>query len=229
MNKLYINDTNISTTLSIFSPKLREIVRQYFPFKSKKTLSLIYDGNTLVRHYCDEYEIHFCLTSDQLSNDENFLHEFFHCVQKEEGFPSLHCNVSSFKNLETELTSFVLDFDVGDRLVTNGYRRSNKYEASIILYKKAIHYIELLNNKTVFVSIEDEIGQSGMLAHLKYFNFKIDDLLITTKNVRPKIYKTYQIMYEAINSYPYDTIDGVYKIYQILLHKLNLQEYFSIE
>lgn len=87
MNKIYIYDTNIDATLSIFSPKLRKIVRQSFPFKSKKKLSLIYDGNTLVRQYSNEYEIHFCLTSDQLSNDEIFLHEFFHCVQKEEGFP----------------------------------------------------------------------------------------------------------------------------------------------
>lgn len=205
MNKIYIYDTNIDATLSIFSPKLRKIVRQSFPFKSKKKLSLIYDGNTLVRQYSNEYEIHFCLTSDQLSNDESFLHEFFHCVQKEDGFPFLHCKVSGYKNLETELMSFVLDLDVGDRLVVNGYNRGNKYINSIKLYKQVLYYIELFNDRIVLTNLEDEIGQGGMLAHLSYFGFGIDKLLIKTNNVRPQIYNTYKIMYDAIKSYPYNT------------------------
>lgn len=228
MNKIYIYDTNIDATLSIFNAKLRELVRQYFPFESNKKLSLIYDSNTLVRHYNDEYEIHFSLVSDQLSNDGSFLHEFFHCVQKEEGFPFLHCNIPRYKSLETELSSFVLDLDVGDRLVANGYNRSNEYENSIKLYKEILQYIEQLNDGTVLTSFDDEIGQGGMLAHLKYFDIEADDLLIKTKNIRPKIYKTYQIMYDAIKLYTHNTPVGVYKIYKHLLYELKLQDYFSV-
>lgn len=231
MNKKVISKLNIDADLSLLSCKAREIIKSNIPFKSGKNFSIIYDKNTSVRQYKDEYEIHFWLNADQIVTDAKFLHEFFHCIQQEEGFPTLYSTNFKYKNLAVELSSFVLDLDVGDRLVTNGYKRGLNYKDAIIKSKQLIEYVKSSNNRNVFTDIEDVVGQGGILAFLKYFNShnkEIEKLINCTKNICPQIYKAYVIMYNGINMYPYNTPNGVYDIYNFILAELNLQDYVAI-
>lgn len=231
MNKKLINESNIDADLSLLGYNAREVIKSSLPFKSGKVLSIVYDNTTSIRYYKNEYEIHFCLNDNQIVTDEKFLHEFFHCMQQEEGFPTLYGTNLKHKNLAVELSSFVLDLNVGDRLVANGYKRGLNYKDAINKTKQLIEYVKSTNNKTIFTNIDDVVGQGGVLAYLKYFNSsnkEIEKLINYTKNICPKIYKAYVIMYKGINMYPYNTPNDVYNIYNFILTELNLQDHIAI-
>ena len=225
---LFTEDNGV---LEMLSPKAKNIIKNNLPFKSDKELLCFFGDGTYLINKNDYYEI--CINNNTEVNcfDEKFLHEFFHCIQYEEKFPHLNETDKKYNELATELSSFVLDLDVGDRLVTNGYARNSTFDESIIESFRLLEYVKIINDNKTFTSLIDAMGQGGILAHLKYFddnNDKVEDLITKTKNIRPIIYKYFKIMYKGIKMYSHNSPKDVYKIYKFLLRELNLQNYLSI-
>ena len=226
----YYSDKN--NIISSFSPKTKLIINKNLPFKSGKMLSCFYGSSTYLISKDLSYEIYIGRNTPILNIENKFLHEFFHCVQYEEGYPALIQLSQNYKELATELTSFVLDLDVGDRLVKNEYDRNLEYNDAINKSIRLFEYIKSINDNKTVTSLVDTIGQGGITAHLKYFdvisNKDIKELIILTKTVRPHIYQSYKIMYKGIKMYSHNSPKDVCKIYKFLLRELNLQSYLSI-
>lgn len=113
--------------ISSLSEKAQNIVEQNLHKFSELNFDVFYSNySKMVSDSSSHYIIY---VADNVKEDieYRFLHEFFHCVQEEEGFPNIISKDEKYKELTSHLSSIILDLDVRERLEKNGYYQDLKY------------------------------------------------------------------------------------------------------
>ena len=109
------------------SPKAKEIISSYKPKDlSKYNIKVcLNDEHTRVNvSNPDAYIFEIKRQTSFYDMEYALLHEFYHCVQKDSGFPSTSQVDIKYQNISSYLSSIVLDCDVYDRLLKNGYKEN---------------------------------------------------------------------------------------------------------
>lgn len=100
----------------LITKKTKNIINNNLPFKSGKSLFFDFGEYSHVKKEEDNYVIFVKKDKESETFETTLLHEFFHCLQYEDGFPSITRIDGTKDKFIIELSSFVLDLDVGDRL-----------------------------------------------------------------------------------------------------------------
>lgn len=123
------------------SSKAKEIISNYECSSLNKRKIIIYltDDFTRVDTSNPDAYIIYVKKHDSFNDMEyEFLHEFYHCVQKDEGFPNVSQTNIKYHRMASEISSAVLDYDVYDRLLTQGYYENQNKIKNIFLETKKI-------------------------------------------------------------------------------------------
>lgn len=157
------------------------------------------------------------------------MHEFFHCIQDKEGFPSLIPINNEYRDLAAELSSIILDLNIYKRLEEYQYYQTTKYAKEMV--RKNIQVLEIINkyhDKKEFNSQEDFINLAGTIITsdiLKVDNSKMVNLI---KQTRYKAINYYKIFKDILDKYDYNVPDDVFLIFKILIEEFDLSSYVKV-
>lgn len=217
--------------LPTLSEKAQNIVNDNMKFWSNnRTFSVFYSNNcskAVSKNNCD-YVIY---VKNDISKEIEcrFLHEFFHCVQFEEGFPSLVGNDDKYKELATFLSSIILDLNVMKQLEDNGYFQHIKYiEKSIDSSIKFLELLEKYNLKEEITNTIDIINMAGLIITSELTNINNKKFVMLIKKLRPKVFEYYTVFFESLKMYSYNTAEDVKEIFEYLLKHFNLTSFIKI-
>lgn len=201
----------VKSHIKTFHKPVQVYLADILKMRSKKSCFEIYINNQIHGDY-----------------DEKFLHEFFHCVQEEENFPSLYALNNEHRELATSISSLILDVDIRERLINNGY--SQCIDEVKYAIQKQTELLELLllhkvnkQNK----SILELIDVAGVIFTGNTLNLKNQRLMRLTKKLYPESLKYLTVLNESINLYSYNTADGLINIFNLLIKKLGLPLYIT--
>lgn len=214
--------------LPTLSPKAQNIVQE--------NLKLFHNNKTFQVFHSNESKVLIQSNSDYMiyiknnSSEDTFLHEFFHCVQHETGFPSLIYTVQQYEDLSTSVNSLILDLDIMERLENYGYTKHLKsIKKAVKMSTKLLRFIQQFNDKEELTNLYDIIGLAGFMLNSDIKNIKNSELSVLIKNTRPEALKYYSVFSECIKLYPYNTPDGVNNIFHYLLENLEFSSFMKIQ
>ena len=214
----------------LISEKTKCIINSNQPFKSGKILLFDYEEYSHVKTKEDCYIIF--VKREKKSNEFEIaiLHEFFHCLQYEENFPSISRIDGTYDKFTDELSSYVLDLDVGDRLSKYGYDRFVGYKEMIESYLSIFYYAKLTGDKSFLFNIDENLGLSEFLSYLNYFNFdsELKELIPLVKEYIPNVFDNYKIISKGLSLYSHNNKKGVYKIFKYIIKGLKLEDNVKI-
>ncbi len=179
----------------------------------------------------DAYIFHIKETDNFNDMEYAFLHEFFHCIQNEEGFPHVVCNNPESDKIAAILSSVVLDLNVINRLELHNY-----FENPLILdnmYHKLYVLFSAISNNNLF-EIESTFNSIYYACQLTYLEFMYPDkeklslLINKVKSKSTLIYNLYVKVFNIIYKHNYNNKKGVYKIFKTLIKELCISENVSI-
>lgn len=203
--------------LPTISQNAQDIVNQNLQKFSKLSFEVFYSDESKVVSDNSSHYIIYVKNDFPDDTEYRFLHEFFHCIQYEEGFPSIVKYDEKYKELATYLSSIILDLDVRDRLEANGYFQDIKYMKKLIkMYIKILKSLYQFHNKHELTSIEDMIELAGLIITSDIAKVDNTELISIVKRVRPETITYYQIFDECIDKYSYNDAKDVEKIFEIL-------------
>lgn len=214
-------------TLSL---KAQNIVQENLKLFHNKSFEVFYsDTSKMVAKDNSDYAIY--VKNDNVEDIEyRFLHEFFHCVQYETGFPQLTDIHPDYDIISTSISSLILDLDVRERLENNGYYQDLKYiKESVKMQTKILKMIKQFKDKEDMTSLDDIIGIAGIMLTSDIANVKNNELFSYAKITRPKAVKYYGIFKNSIELYSYNDASGVNDIFTYLLEKLELTSFMKVE
>ena len=113
--------------LQTLSKKAQDIVSQNIQKYNNLTFEVFYSNVSKVISNNTSNYIIYIKNNIPEDTEYRFLHEFFHCIQYEEGFPSIIPQSEEYKDLASGLSSIILDLDIRERLENNGYFQDLKY------------------------------------------------------------------------------------------------------
>lgn len=220
--------------LNSLSVKAKNIIQNYQCKNNKTTIEIFLDDKSYVEiNIEDKYIIHINKNNSLDEMEYEFVHEFYHCIQKDDGYPNISQTHIKYQKLAAYLTSVVLDLDVINRMNNIGY----SYDDSV-LDEKIETIIKLIKLSTLDVEACNEIHElfqynklclSIAFCRMLYSNQdKINYILQLAKNNAPDIYKTQSIIYNAITKIGYDTPRKTYKVFKTLIRELKLSDYVTI-
>lgn len=216
--------------LPTLSQKAQDTVNQNLQKFSKLSFEVFYsDESKVVSDNTSHYVIY---VKNDISDDieYRFLHEFFHCVQDEESFPSIVKCDEEYEELATYLSSIILDLDVRERLEDNGYFQDLKYIKKLIkMYIKMLKLLKQYNDKQELTDINEMINLAGLIITSDIANINNKELVALTKMVRPKAISYYKVFCECIEKYSYNDAQDVEKIFKILIKRFNLSSCVEIQ
>ena len=222
---------NIDEFLSTASQQATDVYNKFIPkFNENMVFEVYYDDASRVEHNEGLAKIHIKTEEDVRIMEQHFMHEFFHCVQAVEGFPSLYWTDEKYKKMTIELSSAILDLDVRDRLKENGY--SDEYDNVRILVNlltKQIKLIEKLKDKKELTTIDDILNAAFALSTADIGNINTRQLKQMISIQRPKIMSYYRIIDKCLDTYTYKTPEGTQNIFETLINQLSLNEFMYIE
>lgn len=208
--------------LPILSQKAQDIVNQNLQKFNKLSFEVFYsDESKVVSDNTSHYIIY---VKNNIPNDTEyrFLHEFFHCIQYEEGFPSIVKCDEEYEEFATYLTSIILDLDVRERLENNGYFQDLKYIKELIkAYIKMLKLLQQFHDKHELTSIDDMITLGGLIITSDIAKVDNKKLVSLVKRVRPRAISYYKVFCECIEKYSYNDAKDVEKILEVLIKRLN--------
>ena len=181
----------------------------------------------------DRYIIEVKQKSNFHQMEYEFLHEFFHCVQIDSGFPYVQATSSEYTKLAAAISSVVLDLDVTERLNNVNYFYNQKdLTESINTMKKLIliSKTDTITNNFIY-EINQYIYMCCKIAFIKFLYDKpheIEQLLNILKINAKDMYKSQSIIYNSIKRIGYNTPQNVYKLFKTLIRELKLEGYIKI-
>lgn len=211
------------------SAKAQNIVEQNLHKFSELNFDVFYSNySKIVSDGSSHYIIY---VSDKVKEDieYRFLHEFFHCVQGEEGFPTIISQNKEHKELAIYLSSIILDLDVRERLEKNGYYQDLKYIKETT--KAQIYHLKQLRQYPILreqIDINEIISTSGLLITNDVANVDNTELIKFLKMTMPQVIKYYKIFCDCINKYSYSNPEDVRKIFETLIDKFDFSSYMEI-
>ena len=220
--------------LDSLSDKAKNIIQDYECQTQKNNVIVYLDNRSFMEANIDgTYIIHVNQNNPFDIMEYEFLHEFYHCVQKDEGYPHISQTHIKYQKLAAYLTSVVLDLDVINRMNNIGY----SYDDST-LDEKVKTIIKLIKLSSLDIEVRNEIHElfqynklclSIAFCRILYSNqYKINYILQLAENNTPYIYKTQSIIYNTITKIGYDTPRKTYKIFKTLIRELKLSDYVTI-
>lgn len=200
-------------------------------FKNNRSFTVFYssDESKVVSRDGQDYIIY---VKDDVPDDieYRFLHEFFHCVQDEEGFPSIIACSDEYEEFATEFSSIILDLDVRERLENNGYFQDLKYIRELVkAYIKMLKLLRQYNDKSELNRPGEMIDLAGLIITSKLANIDNKKLVSLVKKVRPKAMWYYNIFSECIEKYSYNDANDVEKIFEFLIDRFKLHDYVEMK
>ena len=217
-----------------FLPRLsikgQNIVEENLKLYARMKFQVFYsDVSYMESHSNSEYTIYVKKDVEE-DIEYRFLHEFFHCVQYETGFPQLTAIDDKYKELATSISSLILDLNIRERLENNGYYQDIKYiKRSVKEVTKLLKMIQQFRDKTEMSSFEDFIDLAGIMLTSDFANVKNNELRVIIRKTRPVALRYYETFNTCIKLYSYSNVDGVNKIFQYLLNELELSSFMKIK
>lgn len=224
---------NMNKFLELMSDKGISIIIDYVLLFSKKSSFTVTPSNESYVEFNDPENYCIYINTTELTKECEyvFLHEFFHCIQYEEGFPGIKPTSNEYKEFATEFGSSILDFNVRSRLESYGYfnhveQLNHGYQILIDIYNSLfklkededISYFENIQRATLLVTLYQG----------KIHNNDISKLLRLIRTVNPQTYEIYKLINKCFRMYNYDSKSGVYKIFKKLISELKLEKYISM-
>lgn len=215
--------------LKELSIKAQEIVIHYLRMYPNISLE-VKSGNVnkIRKGKSSHYAITLKTESKQIMEYE-FLHEFFHAVQFEEGFPSVVAKQEEYVELATFLSSYILDLDIRARLEEYGYYQDlsniSKLVQSYIVY---LNKIKQINNKVELMDMENQLSIAAILITSDIACIDNTELKNAVEFVRPQVMNYYKIFRESLCRFSYRNKEGAKKIYQYLVDEFGLNDVVEI-
>lgn len=215
--------------LPMLSRKAQNIVTQNIQIYNNLTFEVFYsNASKVISNNAPSYII-YVKNNIQEDTEYRFLHEFFHCVQYEEGFPTIISQSEEYKDLASSLSSIILDLDVRERLENNGYFQDLKYIREFISVEtKMLNMIKQYKDKTQLSNLYDYIDISGLLITSDIAKIDNKKLLNLVAMTRPKIIGYYKVFCDCLEKYSYSSCEDVEKIFNILIDKFNLASHIQV-
>lgn len=153
----------------------------------------------------------------------NFMHEFFHCVQHEEGFPSLYITNSDAKIDGDMISSYILDFNV--RYLLKKYQYDDHNNHDINLYNSLYNIFSSFGKQNTNFIIKNRIDNAMAVTYLimQKDNNRNRKLLSLIKKRDRNTYEICQFFLKILSEYDYNTEDGIRHIFN------RIQNYFNLE
>lgn len=220
--------------LNLLSRRAKNIVYNYEIITNKKPIKVILDKySALDTSFDNMYIIHVNQNNSIDIMEYDFLHEFLHCVQKDEGFPSVYYNNIKYKMLAETISSMVLDLNVIKRLNAYGYPyNSNELKENINNIRNLMNIAKI--NSEVKIEMHETNQYFNICFMIAFCRLEYDNgneliqlLQIVQKNASD-FYKTQSIIYDTIIKYGYNIPKQVYKIFKTLIRGLKLYNYVRI-
>lgn len=216
--------------LQTLSLKAQNIVKDNLKKFPNVTFKVYYaDVSKMISEGNSNYIIY--VKNDVLEDIEyRFLHEFFHCIQHEEGFPNLETISYKYKELSNSIMSLILDLDIRERLEDNGYFQDLKYiKKSISISIQLLKSIQRINNKEKLTSIDDFITYAGFLLTSDIAKINNKELFVLLSKQRPMVIRYYVVFTDSVKLYSYKNADGVSNIFSYILEKFKLDSFIKIQ
>ncbi|MCM1416378.1 MAG: hypothetical protein NC430_10700 [bacterium] len=213
------------------SDKGKSIVNEYLSnFKKKKSFKVFYSDHSYVKYSNPEQYLIFVNANDADNIEYNFMHEFFHCVQHEDDFPSVYAKHEEYQQFANELSSYILDFNVNHML--SEYLYVNQEENIYNLYNKLYKYFSSINSNMIRKQdIIFEISVAMALTALSFStlsNSKLKKILSLVKNGNGKIYHIYKSFYQIIKTNDFNAKEGINKIFCELINIIHFENHLTI-
>lgn len=216
--------------LPTLSQKAQDIVNQNLQKFSKLSFEVFYSNESKV--VSDNSSHYIIYVKNDIPNDTEyrFLHEFFHCIQYEDGFPSIVKCDEKYEELATYLSSIILDLDVRERLENNGYFQDLKYMKELIkIYIKMLQMLQQVHDKHELTSVDEMIQLGGLIITSDIAKVDNKKLVSLVKRVRPKAIAYYKVFSECIEKYSYNDAKDIEKIFEILIDRFKLSSCVEIQ
>ena len=218
------------------SPKAKEILSNYQYKNNTKRKIIVCLNDTVTRVNMDQPDAYIFEIKKKESfydMEYSFLHEFYHCVQRDCGFPYISYIDIKYEKLSCMLSSIVLDCDVYERLLNDEYKEdpnilhseyNNVYNTLFVISKENQYY-------DYFSDIEHQIFYAGKIVLIsKFYNDtdNINKLIDFIKMKFPIIYKDYILFTDAIKRYGFSSPKNVHKIFKTVIRELKINEFVTI-
>lgn len=215
------------------SPKAKTILNGQYKRKTNKTIEIsVHDKHTRVGlDHPTVYPIEVRYREPFYDMEYSLLHEFFHCIQIEEDFPSTSFLDEKYQQMSIDISTLVLDLDVHDRLLKHGYYTPNyinktfnefKYSISLLIDKKNIMFANEIEQRIrvsyKLILLNKEFDNPKEVAHMHNI----------IKKKLPLVYKTYNIMNTAIQTHGFSTPEEVTNSFKAIIQGLGLEKYIII-
>lgn len=161
------------------------------------------------------------------------LHEFYHCVQKDCGFPYTAYTNNEYQKISSYISSVILDCDVYNRLINDGYKENPdiQHKNFVEVQRLFMFFLKEKEYKDYLDSLENQIFYAGKLLLLsKYYDRKDDAIKLVnfSKQFYPLIYNAYCIFSNAIQKFGFSSPETTRKIFENVIENLNLTKFIEI-
>ena len=221
--------------INSLSPKATQIISSYSCKKDKKDIVVVLSENESQLNFTnpEKYIIEVKRKESFEQMEYELLHEFFHCVQMDENFPSLTPIDYSYSKIASSLSSTVLDLDVNKRLEKwNYFYNSSGLKNSINDIRKLIFISQ--NDSLVYDEIHEMnqyINICSMIAFVRINSphiAEINQLLKILSENAKDFYKTQSVIFNTINKIGFNSPQKVHKVFKTLIRELKLEKYIKI-
>ncbi len=226
----------VNEFINALSPKAKQIIYNYEYINNNRNTIIINftDSRSQVNlSHQDRYIIEIKRNPILYNMEYDLLHEFYHCVQIDQGFPSVDHTLSKYQKLATIISSAVLDLDVNERLVKVGYPLNYFYlKRSLDEIRKIILISN--NDSSVNQEIHEITNYMYICTKIAFIRInynnqnEVDQLLQILKNNAIDCFKTQSIIYNTIVKTGYNTPQKSYKTLKTLIRELKLNDYIHI-
>lgn len=218
------------------SSKVKQIVLNYEyknPTKNRIIVQITDERTRVDLSYDNKYIIEIKYSPIFNDMEYGFLHEFFHCVQYDEGFPYVVPITFQYHKMASAISSIILDLDVQDRLTGNGYMYDNApLKDAVDLIRKSViisSYDEAVKQEIYEINQFIYICCKIAFIRINYNNKNdIQQLLDIVNQHAPYIERNQSIIYDAIYRTGYNTPKKVYKFFKQIIRELRLSNFIKI-
>lgn len=220
--------------LQTLSPNAISLLKYYTANYHNKNIDIVDDKRIyMIPNKSSVYEIHIDFSMPIQLVEENFVHELMHCIQIEEGYPSVTHLESEYKDVADLISSIVLDFNVDEQLSKRGYQKSTtKLQENLQeLFKRLLFSKENLAMKKEFSKMITIIHSCCTIVKGRIY-LQNDQLTKMILNIFEKdfhkIYKMQNIIYDCITINGFNSPQEIYKTFKDIVKKLDLKPYVKI-
>lgn len=221
--------------INALSPKAKQIIESYACKRKKNRIIICLNEEHTKVDVSDpnQYIIEVRQTASLYDMEYRLLHEFFHCVQMEEGFSYVSQTSVEYGRIASAISYVVLDLDVNNRLEEVGYPYNpdglknildTTWKLTIMAKTDATVERELHKPNEFFYRCA-----ITAFIRINYNNAdEIGKLLNLLKQNAPDIYKAQAVIYNTVKEVGFDTPKKAYTVFKTLIRELRLENYIQI-